>query len=329
MAVAPHARSLLELSDRIEIAYAFSPTAARREAFTATYGIPAVDSIEPIFADPTVDAVMILTPPNTHLDLVERAAAAKKHILLEKPLETTSARAEAVVAAAQRGSVSLGIVFQNRFSAGAVALGALLAEGRLGEITSASARISNWRPQAYYDEPGRGTKARDGGGVLLTQAIHILDLLVAFAGLPAEVAAFATTTPIHRMETEDLAAAAIRFRGGAIGTILATTTAYPGADGQIELIGTKGTATLTGAALRARFHDGGEIDVMASPSGAGTGADPMAFSHELHRALIASFVEAVATGRPPSPSGEDALRVHRLIGAILTSSAQGGRAVPS
>jgi predicted dehydrogenase len=327
MAVAPHAQSLNDLRDRIEVAYAFSPSEARRAAFTKIYGIATCDSIDPMFADPAVDAVMILTPPNTHLELVERAAGAKKHILLEKPLEITTARSAAIVAAANDANVALGVVFQNRFSAGALALRDLLAEGRLGDIVSASARINNWRPQSYYDEPGRGTKGRDGGGVLLTQAIHILDLLISFAGLPAEVAAFATTTPIHRMETEDLAAVSLRFASGALGTVSATTAAYPGIDSQVELIGTKGTATLTGPALLANFHDGAKVETAVTAMGTGSGADPMAFKHDLHRALIAAFVDAVEARREPQPSGADALRVHRLIDAILASSNRGGAPV--
>ncbi|HQZ11749.1 MAG TPA: Gfo/Idh/MocA family oxidoreductase [Devosia sp.] len=325
MAVAPHARSLIDLKDRIEVAYAFSPSAARRAKFTETYGIATSDSIEPIFTDPSVEAVMILTPPNTHLELVERAAAAGKHILLEKPLDITITRSEAIVEAARKANVSLGVVFQNRFSPGALALRDIVETGRLGQLVSASATISNWRAQSYYDEPERGTKARDGGGVLLTQAIHILDLLVMAAGLPVDVAAFATTTPIHRMETEDLAAAALRFGNGAIGTILASTVAYPGSDGQVSLIGTKGAATLTGTTLRAAFHDGTTLDVSPAIAGTGAGADPMAFGHDLHRALIAGFADAIPG--TPSPSGEDALKVHYLIDAMLTSSERGGTPV--
>jgi len=185
---------------------------------------------------------------------------------------------------------------------------------------SASARINNWRPQSYYDQPGRGTKARDGGGVLLTQAIHTLDLLIAFAGLPMEVKALCTTSPVHRMETEDLAMAAIRFAGGAIGTISATTCTYPGFPDAIDIIGTEGTARLEGGSLEARFHDGSDVSLNDGTAGNGAGADPMAFSHEYHRALLADFVDAIAKGRSPRANGRDALKVHSLIAAILRSA---------
>lgn len=320
MASGPHARSLADLRDRVEVAAVFSPSLQRRETFLATWGFPVCDSSEAIFADPSISAVLLLTPPNTHLELVQRAATARKHILLEKPLDISVERSEQLVKMAEAADVKLAVVLQNRFRPTCERLSALIAEDRLGAIVSASARITNWRPQSYYDQPGRGTKARDGGGVLLTQAIHTLDLLVAFAGAPVEVRAFCATSPVHHMETEDLAMAAIRFAGGAIGTITATTCAYPGFPDAVDIIGTKGTARLEGGRLHAWFHDGLEVSLADGAAGSGAGADPMAFSHEYHRALLADFLDAIARGRSPRASGHEALKVHELIAAILRSA---------
>ena len=316
MASTPHARSLADLREKVEVAAVFSPSLQRREAFAATWGFPVRDSLEAILADSSIAAVLLLTPPNTHLELVQRAAAAHKHILLEKPLDISLERSELLVKTAEEAGVKLAVVLQNRFRPACERLSALIAEDRLGVLVSASARINNWRPQSYYDQPGRGTRARDGGGVLLTQAIHTLDLLVAFAGLPTEVKAFSTTSPVHRMETEDLAMAAIRFAGGAIGSITATTCAYPGFPDAIDIIGTKGTARLEGGQLEARFHDGPDVSLTDGTAGNGAGADPMAFSHEHHRAVLADFFEAVATARAPRVSGREALKVHALIAAM-------------
>ena len=313
MASTPHAKSLVDLRDRVEVAAVFSPSLQRREAFAATWGFPVCDSMEAIFADTTIAAVLLLTPPNTHLELVQMAAGAHKHILLEKPLDISLERSELLVKTAEKADVKLAVVLQNRFRPTCEKLSTLIAEDRLGAIVSASARINNWRPQSYYDQPGRGTRARDGGGVLLTQAIHTLDLLVAFAGLPTEVKAFYTTSPVHRMETEDLAMAAILFAGGAIGSITATTCAYPGFPDAIDIIGTKGTARLEGGQLEARFHDGSDVSLNDGTAGNGAGADPMAFSHDYHRALLADFVDAIALGRPLRVSGREALRVHAFI----------------
>lgn len=326
MASGPHARSLADLRDTVEVAAVFSPSLQRREAFVATWGFPAVDSIEKIFADSSIAAVLLLTPPNTHLELVQMAAAARKHVLLEKPLDISLERSELLVKTAEKADLKLAVVLQNRFRPTCEALSLLVAEQRLGTIVSASARINNWRPQSYYDQPGRGTKARDGGGVLLTQAIHTLDLLVAFAGQHAEVRAFCATSPVHRMETEDLAMAAIRFAGSAIGTITATTCAYPGFPDAIDIIGTKGTARLEGGQLKARFHNGPDVSLNDGTAGNGAGADPMAFSHDHHRAVLKDFVDAVASGRAPRVSGREALKVHSLIAAILRSDQTGIRA---
>lgn len=319
MAVAPHAQSLRDLSARVDVAAAFSPTRARRDAFNARFGFPVTDSLEAIASDRSIDAVLLLTPPRTHLPLVERFAAAGKHILLEKPLEADTPRAEALVAACERAGVALGVVLQHRFRPGARTLAAAIAEDRLGNIIAASVAVPWWRPQSYYDEPGRGTLARDGGGVLLTQAIHALDLFVSLAPPLAEVAAYAATTTVHRMETEDIACAALRFANGALGTLDATTARYPGFAERIDVTGTRGTATLCGGRLDVRFHDG-RHESAGEDGSLGGGADPMAFAHDAHRALIAEFLDALDAGRAPVNNGRAALAVHDLIDAVLASS---------
>jgi UDP-N-acetyl-2-amino-2-deoxyglucuronate dehydrogenase len=315
MAVAPHAKSLLDLKERVELACAFSPSAERRKAFAERFAFPLCDRLETILEDRSIAAVLILTPPNTHLELVARFAEAGKHILLEKPLEISVARAEELVRKAAR--VKLGVVLQHRFRPAAEQLRENLA--RLGKLVSASAAIPVWRPQSYYDQPGRGTRARDGGGVLLTQGIHTLDLLLSFAGEAAEVNGFSTTTPVHRMETEDLVCAAVRWRSGALGVVHATTAAYPGFSERIELIGASGTAVLEGTELRMRFADGKSVDVKTEAGAGGTGADPMAFPHDWHRGVLADFLDAIAHDRQPRVNGAEALKVHRFIDALLQS----------
>jgi predicted dehydrogenase len=199
----------------------------------------------------------------------------------------------------------------------------MLAAGELGDIVGVSTSIRLWRPQSYYDQPGRGTRARDGGGVLLTQGIHTLDLMLSLAGPVAEVTGYATTTPIHRMETEDMVAAAARFANGAIGVIDATTSAYPGFPERIELACKNATAAIAGTALEVRFHDGRIVRHEADGSGGGTGADPMAFPHDYHRALIGDFLDAIAHVREPAVSGAEALEVHNLIDALLETARTG------
>jgi len=327
MAAGPHAKSFCDLAGRVEVRGAFSPSAERRNKFTEQYGFPIVDSLDALLADPDVRCLSVLTPPHTHLEIVRRCAAAGKHVLLEKPLEVSAARAREMVSTCQKAKVVLGVCLQHRYRPSAVRLAELLREGALGAIANASAVMRLWRPQSYYDVPGRGTRARDGGGVLLTQGIHTLDLLLAFAGMPAEVAAFAVTTPVHRMETEDCVAAAVRFASGAIGSIDATTAAYPGAPERIELVCRDASVSLAGTGLEVRWLDGREERLAPQAGLAGAGANPMDFPHDWHRALITDFCDAVESRRPPRVGGPEALRVQCFIEAMLESSARGGTPV--
>ncbi len=155
MAVTPHAKSLQDL--KVGVAYAYSPTAARRAQFAQRFPFPQTDSLERIVDDKAVDAVLILTPPNTHLELVERFAAAGKHILLEKPLEITPERAEQLVSVATSAGVTLAVVLQHRFRPAGERLREIITSEELGAIVNCSTSIRLWRPQSYYDEPGRGT----------------------------------------------------------------------------------------------------------------------------------------------------------------------------
>ena len=318
--VAPtHAAALRDLSDRVEVAHAFSPTAARREAFGARFAVPLCESLDAILADASVRSVIVASPADTHLDLARACAEAGKNVLVEKPVEVSTARATALVEACEAAGVTLGVVLQHRFRPAGERLAEILRDGALGRLVGCSTTIDLWRPQSYYDEPGRGTLARDGGGVLMTQGIHTLDLMLSLAGPIEEVRGFAATSPLHDMETEDLVAAAVRYRGGALGTIDATTAAYPGFAERIRLVCERGTAVLEGTGLRVAFHDGRTDAVAPMETAGGTGAEPMDFPHDWHRDAIADFLDAVEEGRPPRVTGREALRVHRLIDALVAA----------
>ena len=309
----PHLKSLHDLAERIAVRWVASRTEARLQGVT---GFPTTTDVAAAIHDPMVDAVLILTPPAAHLAIAGPAFAAGKHVLVEKPLEVSTAAARALVAAGRAANRRLGVVLQHRFRDAGVALRDLLAAGRLGEIQAASVFVPWWRPQIYYDEPGRGTLARDGGGVLLTQAIHTINLFQSLVGVRAVVAAQVRTTALHRMETEDYASALLELGNGAPGTLLATTASYPGRPESIEIIGANGTARLEGASLRASFRDGSSLE-HSSSEGTGGGANIMDFPHDAHRAVIADFAAAIAEGRDPEVTGEDALATQELIDAIL------------
>ena len=320
MVAKSHARSLQDLADVVEVRGVYSRDAERRSAFVAEFGFPAAPSLEAILADPAVEIVILITPPNARLEIVEAAARAGKHLLLEKPLERTADAAQRIVQLCADAGVRLGVMFQERLRPPAVALQQLAASGELGGIVAGQCLVPWWRPQSYYDAPGRGTYARDGGGVLITQAIHSLDLMCALMGPVAEVQAMVGTTRLHRMESEDSVTAALRFANGALGTVWATTASYPGAGESIAIDFEHGAARLCGGALTISRHDGSTQVIGAGDGETGGGADPMAFSHQRHRAVIADFVAAVGEDREPSIRGTDALEVQRLIEAIVASS---------
>lgn len=325
MAVTPHAKGLLDLAGTVEVAAAFSPSAVRRAAFAARFPFPVVDSLGAILAAPTIEAVAVFTPASTHRDIGLACAAAGKHVLMEKPVDVTTVRAAELVAGCRAAGVRLGIVLQHRFRPAGMRLAALLAEGALGTIVGCSTTIRLWRPQSYYDDPGRGTLARDGGGVLMSQAIHTLDLMLSLAGPVAEVTGYVVTTPVHRMETEDMVTAAARFASGAVGVIEATTAAFPGFPEEIALTCEKGTALLRGTELLVQWQDGRREAIEPDRSAGGTGADPMAFPHDYHRAVMADFVAAIREDRDPKVTGEEALKVHRLIDALIATGRTGAR----
>jgi len=319
MAATPHARALRDLADRIEVRGVYSRRKEKREAFASEYGFPAVDSIDALADDPSVDAALLITPPNQRIDLVRRFAEAGKHILMEKPVERTTEAAEEIVRICETNRVRLGIVFQHRYREASQKLKALLDDGTLGEIRLVRASVPWWREQSYYDEPGRGTYERDGGGVLISQAIHTLDLMLSLTGPVAEVQAVAATTRFHDMESEDFVAGGMWFASGVPGAVMATTASFPGDAESITLDCEEASAHLQSGVLTINWRQRG-VETIGKQGASGSGANFMDVSPEWHRDLIAAFADSVRAGRDPVPSGRDALDVHRLIDALIASS---------
>ena len=315
-AMPPHANAVRDLADRVRVVHAVARNPEQRRSAAERFGFPTSDDAAAAIADPRVDAVLILTPTNSHLEIAEAAFAASKHVLCEKPLDTTVARAERLVASGRRTNRQLAVMLQLRFRAASQRLKGLLASDAIGDIQAATMTVPWWRPQSYYDEPGRGVKARDGGGVLMIQAIHTLDLFRWFVGIQAVDAAMVSTTSLHRMETEDYATALVRLGNGAPGTIVATVAAFPGGPEQIMVIGSKGVARMVGGNLHVSLLDGTEHVVEAGGE-SGSGSGFMAFSHEPHKAVISDFLDAIELGRDPAIPGEEALATQRVIDAII------------
>ena len=332
--VAPtHARALRD-ADGVELAAVCSRDPERAAAFAAealrsgdASLAPAVaPGIDALAADPAIDLVVLATPPNARAEAVSRLAAAGKPILMEKPVERTLHAARGLVEACEAAGVPLGIVLQHRARPSARTLRDLLAEGALGTIAAIEVNVPWWRPQSYYDEPGRGSYARDGGGVLISQAIHAIDLALHLAapsqGAVRSVTARLSRTGLHAMEAEDHAVIGLELEGGAVGSIVATTAAHPGGTEWIALHGTRGSAVLRGDALTLDGHDGTHREIGEGVA-TGGGADPMAFTHDWHRAVVEDFARVVRGGGEPIASGRDALAVHGLIDAATRASHEG------
>ena len=242
-------------------------------------------------------------------------------MLVEKPLDISLARAIEMVEICESHGVLLGVMLQHRLRGAALALKGIIAGGELGSLVSANISVRWWRPQSYYDQPGRGTLERDGGGVLITQAIHTLDLFLSLAGLPKKLTGIVKTN-VHHMEREDTAAALLEYENGALASLQATTAAYPGFPEHIEMNFSKGSATLASGLLEVHFMNGTSLSRGASEASGG-GADPMAFDHAAHRAVLQDFATAVQVGREPAVSGRSALITQQVIEAIVASSASG------
>jgi len=322
MASKPHLEALKLLEQQVEVSGVYNRSRERAEEIADQHGWPVFDSVEAIAADSSTRGVIVLTPPHQRLEIVTTLAAAGKHILTEKPVERNTDAARKIVEICEAADVQLGVVFQHRFRAGARRLSDLIKTDQLGKVALVRADIPWWRDQAYYDVPGRGTYERDGGGVLISQAIHVLDLLLSLTGPAESVQAFCATTDMHKMESEDFASGGIRFRSGAVGSVVATTATFPGATESIVIDATEATAVLKGGNLKVMWRDGKEEE-LGEVSGTGGGADPMAFPCDWHRDLIEDFAAAIRDQTAPAITGREALRVHALIDAMVASSRTG------
>ena len=322
MAAAPHAKALNDLRDHIDLRGVFSRNAEKCKTFASRFELPFIKNIEDLINDPKLDIIIILTPPNQRLKLVQQFSDAGKHILMEKPVERSSAKAKKIVNLCKEKNVKLGIVFQHRFRESSQKLKKLILSHSLGSIFTVQVQVPWWRDQSYYDEPGRGSYERDGGGVLISQAIHTLDLMLSLTGPVSEVQALSSTSQFHKMESEDFVAGGLKFKSGASGAIFASTSSFPGNAESITLNCEKASAHLQSGVLTIKWLDG-RSEKFGETSGTGGGADPMAFPHDWHRDLIDNFVKSVQNNYNSLISGEEALNVHELIDALIESSNKG------
>ncbi len=332
------AQAHVEAIGQLEHAYVVgvtSATAAKAQSFAERYGVRAYADLAEALADDEVRAVSVCTPSGAHRESALAAAEAGRHVVVEKPLEVTSERAKAIIEATDRAGVKLATVFMGRFSDANRRLKQAVEEGRLGRPLQADGYVKWYRSQEYYDSADwRGTWALDGGGALMNQGIHQLDLLLWLMGPVDEAFAYAATLNHERLEVEDTLVAVMRYRNGALGTFTAATSLYPGRPKQLDVHGTEGSVSIRDDEI-VTWEVGGLSEeereaVLRSTSGrvSGTFADPMAMSFENHRRQLEDFVQAIAEDRPPLVDGREGLRSVELVEAIYRSAREGRPVAP-
>ena len=310
-----------------------SRTWERARAFAEKNGVEAERGLAAFLARSDIDVVMVATPSGAHEEVAVPALQAGKHVLCEKPLEITLDRIDRMVEAARFSGRILGGIFQSRFGTGAAAVKDAVLRGRFGNLALCSAYVKWWRTQEYYDESyWRGTWDLDGGGALMNQGIHTVDLLQWIAGMPVEVSAYTATHAHTGIEVEDTASASLRFEHGALGVIEGATSCYPGFAKRIAISGGRGTAILEDDDIvtwefdQELPEDQSIRDGKASSGLKGGASDPRAISDEGHRLHVEDMVKAVKHGSQPHIPPEEGKKAVAIIKAIY-ESAELGRSV--
>jgi UDP-N-acetyl-2-amino-2-deoxyglucuronate dehydrogenase len=327
-----HVKALAEIAGaRIVAVVDKAPAALERFREKHQLDCALYSELAPALANPAVDIVIVSTPSGAHMESAVAAAQAGKHVVVEKPLEVTLDRCDLIIEACDKNRVKLCTIFPSRFADANSTLKAAVDAGRFGRLTLGETTCKWWRTQQYYEQGGwRGTMALDGGGALMNQAIHNVDLLLWLMGPATHVSGFTALLAHERIEVEDTAVGCLRFKSGALGVILATTSIHPGFPKTIAIHGDRGSAVIEqedvqqwtftpelpeDQQVRARF---------AQKVGASGGAsDPSAISHVGHARQLRDFVEAIQTGRAPKVDGREGRRAVEVILAIYESQKTG------
>ncbi|MFQ3671651.1 MAG: Gfo/Idh/MocA family oxidoreductase [Verrucomicrobiia bacterium] len=338
--IAPtHAKALAAIPGA-ELAAICDVDGEKAQRFAEEFGVP-VRCWEEVVADPGLDGVIVCTPSGTHADLTVRLLEAGKHVVVEKPMDISVQACDRILEAVTRSGRQFTVISQHRFDPASQEVEALVRSGRLGRIFGVEARIPWFRTQAYYDSGDwRGTWAMDGGGCLMNQGVHTLDLALWLGGAVRSVFA-RTRQAIHqRIEVEDHLCATLEFESGAIGTLLASTAVYPGFPVRVEVFGTKGSAILEGDEVHTIAIEGeperrGKASAHAAHMASGGTREATDRSRsellaqaswvwgDAHRAQLADFVRACREGRRPAITGEDGRHAVATIEAIYRSARTG------
>jgi UDP-N-acetyl-2-amino-2-deoxyglucuronate dehydrogenase len=328
-----HGLVISQLADRLRLTAVVDVVGERAQQLAAERGGKPFTSLADALSNADIDIVAVCTPTGRHGEVAIEALAAGKHVIVEKPAEITVERTDEIIEAQRKAGTVVTVISQHRFDAATETVLAAIQRGELGRLTSGIASIDWWRGQSYYDSGDwRGTWELDGGGALMNQGVHTVDLLVAALGRPVEVFAYTGTLAHQRIEVEDVAVGVVRFESGALGVLHATTSAYPGLSARLQVHGDKGSAVIDNDQLV--FFEttapGGEAEdksygATSARAVATAGSDPGQLS-DAHRLQYLNFLGAL--------DGTDRLRVdletnRQSIGVItgVYESARTGRPV--
>ncbi len=316
-----HALAISHIEDAKLVAVS-SRSVGRAKEFAAKYGCDFYTDFSRMLKRPDIDVINICTPSGLHADMAIAAARSGKHVIVEKPMDVTLEKADEMIKTFEKNKLKLCVVFQRRYEKDMLTAKRIVNEGKLGNICFGGCYIKWYRSQQYYDSADwRGTWELDGGGVLMNQAIHYIDLLQHFLGPVQEVFANCGTFN-HKIEVEDLAVANLKFANGALGIIEATTNAYPGLMSRIDIYGSNGTMVIENDAITGLHVIGGE-DIACKTEKQGTGVNSPAVLFENHKRQFEEMIKAIRTGSDIGVNGKEGRKSLEIILAIYKSSLSG------
>lgn len=315
-----HAQAIAEI-EGAELIALYNPKPESAAKAKAQFGLPVFTDLDDFLNLPGLDVVCICTPSGMHLEPGLAAAKAGKHLMIEKPIEINLDRTDQLLACCEEHGVKLAVIFQNRFSPDYQKLKKAVDAGVFGRLLIGNAYVNWFRDSAYYSTSAwKGTLKADGGGALINQGIHTIDLLLDLMGAVKSVFGQVQTT-LYPIEGEDLAAALVNFKNGALGNITSATALYPGYPERIEIFGTEGSAILEGGKLTQWNIKGSSETAKPADNSTGSGAsDPTAIGHQLHMEQWSLFLNSIEQDLISVVDGKTARKSVELIRAIYHSS---------
>jgi predicted dehydrogenase len=321
-----HAQVYKSIGYELTVCTDIFEAAGRR--FADRHNAEFVPTYEEVCRHPKVDYVDVCTFPDFRLEPIEICAQAGKHVQVQKPIATNLETARKMIDAARRGGILLGVVSQHRFDDASLFLAKALPAGRLGKLLQCDCYVKWYRSPEYYSRPIKGSWKTEGGGALINQAVHQIDILRWLAGPVSEIFAVWQLGALHKIESEDVVNAVVKYASGATGVIQAATAFWPGYPERVELHGTKGTAIISGDKLTTWDveNDQGEPAPVVKEVASGA-SDPMAISLAPFERQFLDFGEAIRKDRKPAVSGEEGYQALEIVDAVYRSCRTGEKVV--